>query len=200
MADNLAARREARRRRILENSQSRLQKITGRTDNEKTGTESETDGAARGYYYDGAGLDDGAGDSKLLQFLEKLSAPDSAPGDADRPGRGAPMLLQRVVASRAHMVVLAALVQWLLVAEYGFVFGESALVPLVAWELAQLLLLRPDDPHCAARGDLVTAVLVLCGISARARRWLLHTLVVLQDCAAYFGALLLCDRAVQWLA
>ncbi|KAJ8894091.1 hypothetical protein PR048_006701 [Dryococelus australis] len=81
------------------------------------------DGGARSFYNSPA-CDSSVGDSKLMQLLEKLSGSEGGSRDAEQQERSQPTLLQRIVATRVHMVVLAALVQWLLVSEYGFMFGE----------------------------------------------------------------------------
>nr|CAD7204331.1 unnamed protein product [Timema douglasi] len=124
-------------------------------------------------------------DSRLLQFLDKLTGP----GGERQPPAEELTLVQRVLSLRLHIAALAVLVSWLTFWDYDFLFAQSIFIPLIMLELPQLMLLQATASK-RTEADIIGVALLLCGLSppavTRIRHWVYVLKSVFLDILVYF--------------
>ncbi|XP_026290837.1 guided entry of tail-anchored proteins factor CAMLG [Frankliniella occidentalis] len=192
-----AARREARRRRILENSENRLRVISGlsKADDAKESSE--------GSFYDAAysppliKKDDPIleyvpqnSQAKAFESPSVISSPNEPvssssqieekpvpefPFSSSNQFTSVPLqqeepsqsFISTAIASRIHLIGLALLVRLLLSTSYGYWIGESVFVPLFTLQLIKYCGIFPRLESDRSSGGILNAVLLLSGLPAR---------------------------------
>ncbi|XP_067010534.1 uncharacterized protein l(2)SH0834 isoform X1 [Anabrus simplex] len=233
MAENtLAARREARRRRILENSEERLKRITGNSKSTAKGgfctdhgvqngpveKSESSEEKINGAYTNQFGLQnfedrqfetpDEVANTEGLNALPKLLGSVSDRIDRitlpERIGSQPVTFLQSIQDSRFHFVGVAALVQLLFYIDWGFVFGESIFIPLLIFEVTDILLMKAvtmRTPSSRA-GGIVGTVLMLSGVAPNKASAVSTCLSVLakigKDFAVYFVSFVAIHCLLAW--
>ncbi|XP_011862119.1 PREDICTED: uncharacterized protein LOC105558813 [Vollenhovia emeryi] len=174
------ARREARRRRILENSESRLRRITGREsrdvgeveDNDPVGSDSlkaelnfEEDNIRNGTC--------NIGDNATLQDHERFEnvhegfLNDTSDKNAHSPEQMSKIkfILCTLLFNRANLILLAGIVNILLVLKLDNLFRQAVIIPYLFLMVGRVY--RCMTLHEAQDGNLLSAVLLLCNIKPR---------------------------------
>ncbi|XP_057340384.1 uncharacterized protein LOC130677583 [Microplitis mediator] len=186
MAD-IAAKREARRRRILENSESRLQKISGRDE-----SETKVNGSAAEIFEDPempeiSFLQDNPRhhNQETLEPFERLiresaqmptdftyespEAPTSPEelanlllGTASPDVQKKPSILNSFLFNRSIYVVLAILLNLLIILQIDNPIGKSVIVPFFLLLLPRIYIITTQEN--SPRENMMFAVLMLCNI------------------------------------
>ncbi|XP_058057346.1 uncharacterized protein LOC131208570 [Anopheles bellator] len=205
-AELLAARREARRKKILENSNNRLSKIVGRNsplttsssdaanDDEPTFPQPESiiypDPEDERVVYENTehdpfqasteqqdfsamnGLMNGQ-NGDIFQLLNRLNQRQGNEGQS-MGNAGAPPVqhvrLRRILHTKVHLMVAAVIVYLLFATGSERFIGGSVFLPLLAWEVIELLTLGSSDTNVG--GPLLSLVLMFGGIPMRTSRML----------------------------
>ncbi|XP_067211044.1 uncharacterized protein TFAM isoform X3 [Linepithema humile] len=176
MAD-VNARREARRRRILENSGNRLRKITGRNDpdeNKDDSLEIKDDGFKAEsnldqYIRNGSYINSEA----ELQDHARISnnEHESFLSNNDRntclsePVSKTELMLCTLLFNRINLILLAGIVNILLVLKLDNLFGQAIIIPY--WSLMLGRFYRCKEFHEIQNGSLLIAALILCNIKPK---------------------------------
>ncbi|XP_011705197.1 PREDICTED: uncharacterized protein LOC105460443 [Wasmannia auropunctata] len=174
------ARREARRRRILENSESRLRRITGRVnpgeieDNEprvesdslKAESNFEEDNIRNGVYNinsDTKLQDCARFDDRHESFLNDTSDKNTHSPEQESKSK---FMLSTLLLNRVTFILLAGIVNILLVLKLDNLFGQAVIIPcllLIVGRLYRRMTLHEAQEH----GNLLAAALVLCNVKPR---------------------------------
>lgn len=195
--DVLACRRETRRRRILENSENRLQKITGRSDNiskvtfdndegsllSQNGTSSRqvTNGQVQQIASSAGFIAESRVGCHLGQPVKSNRSKSNTRLEPECFGT-----LSSTSELSKHMetfiststsfyylyaarlhLICLAVLVRIMLVNYGFMFGESLVAPLCVVEVTELLWLQLKKPQMTSPPGLLGAVLLLSGISSQ---------------------------------
>ncbi|KAK3910948.1 Calcium signal-modulating cyclophilin ligand [Frankliniella fusca] len=159
-----AARREARRKRILENSESRLRVISGlnKTDNVEVFSEDTFD----------EGCSPSLKIGEIPQNSEEEKKPDGFSESSNDPLNPAFLrqtgsshsLISTVFGTQILLIFLAVLVRIILSTCHGYWIGESVFVPIFTLHLLKYcgFSLRLDSRNSG--GGIINAVLLLSGL------------------------------------
>ncbi|EZA60721.1 hypothetical protein DMN91_001666 [Ooceraea biroi] len=173
------AKREARRRRILENSESRLRKITKRNpesikDNYKRVEDDNLEVRSNLEEYDIRNGICSAVSEKELQDYRRLDEDrhDSLPSDLDdsekrvsEPVSRVEFMLCTLLFSRINFVLLAIVVNILLLLKLDNLFGQTIIIPYSLLMLGRLY--SCNRFHVVQDGSLLITALILCNIKPK---------------------------------
>ncbi|XP_065089589.1 uncharacterized protein LOC135710823 [Ochlerotatus camptorhynchus] len=180
--DLLAARREARRKRILENSNNRLTKITGREHNEPP-AEDFTVKPPEVIYPDPeverdeylqperqpfatalpGGFPLANGDIFSLLNLP-LGADQSGPMPTQPPPPPVPeTALVKFLRTRVHLAVMAIVIYLLFAIDQQHLIGGNVFILLLGWEMVEVFLLKTYE----TRTSFLDVIFLLGGISKK---------------------------------
>lgn len=181
--DALAARREARRKRILENSNNRLTKITGREHNEPPAVdftvkppdviypdpEVERDEYTHPepHLFGGSNLPEGfpnLANGDIFSLLNPpLGAEQSGAFSAAQPPPVPDTPLVKFLRSRVHLALMAILVYLLFANDLQHLIGGNVFILLLGWEAIEVFLLKTYEK----RSSFLDVVFLLGGISQK---------------------------------
>lgn len=179
-ADALAARREARRKRILENSSNRLTKITGR-DHSEPPAENFTVTTPEIIYPDPEVERDvyqrpeeipniHSPNGDIFSLLNTLK---QAQGNGEIRNGASPATeetrLVKFLRSKIHIAIAAIAIYLLFATEQDYLIGGNVFLPLLAWELIEMLILKTYEP----KPSVLDVLFLLGGISKRYSQMLL---------------------------
>ncbi|XP_053696190.1 uncharacterized protein LOC128743612 [Sabethes cyaneus] len=174
-ADAIAARREARRKRILENSNSRLTKITGREHNEPPAEDFTVNPEViypdpedeRDVYQQPVANPVFAGTANLplngdiFQEFSTLFGSAAANGTAGTSVPPVPdSTLIRFLRTKIHIALMGVLVYLLFATDRQHLIGGNVFVLLLGWELMEVFLLKTYQP----KASFLDVVFLLGGI------------------------------------
>lgn len=188
-ADLLAARREARRKRILENSNNRLTKITGREHNEPPAEDFSVKPPDVIYPDPEVERDEYLQSSERQAFAAASTLPEGFPMMANgdifsllnlNAGLNGPMPTQsspaaaaaapvpetalvKFLRSRVHFAVMAIVIYLLLATDQQHLIGGNVFLLLLGWEVVEVFLLKTYE----TRTSFLDVVFLLGGISKR---------------------------------
>ncbi|XP_065344504.1 uncharacterized protein LOC135942359 [Cloeon dipterum] len=219
MDDNkdAAARREARRRRILQNPEERLRKLKGLSEGDTVQNE-----PCHGHGHDlppakfepfeapkvtlpkEESRNTTAAPFDPVPLFEMASSlkteDDDGPVELSPPDLQRTSLVDRIVSLKLHTAVLAVVVRILLAFNMGGFFGHTILVPLFIIEFPVYVM---NLGRSEKGTGLLGAALVLSGIGQSKTHSLLRTVCLLQeiatDVAVYLFVFLLCHATFLWL-
>uniref|UniRef100_A0A336KN72 CSON012769 protein n=1 Tax=Culicoides sonorensis TaxID=179676 RepID=A0A336KN72_CULSO len=146
-AEILAARREARRRRILENSNNRLSKITGREHNEPP-----LEPLSNVIYpdpemeRDSLGPNDMQQEPDVLEMLREMRAQSGASGGQQQP-KEPPSRLNRFLHTKRQYMLMGMIVALLYATDNEWLIGNSVFLPLFCWEAVEVFLLKTYESN-----------------------------------------------------
>ncbi|XP_058449724.1 uncharacterized protein LOC131429547 [Malaya genurostris] len=187
--ETLAARREARRKRILENSNNRLSKITGREHNEPVtddrtvkppeviypDPEDERDVYQRPHFPPDAGLPLANGDIfSLLSTLQQAQSNGGISG-VDTAYSGGPTndvpavpesRFLTFLRTKIHIALMGIAVYLMFATDQRYLIGGNVFILLLSWELVEVFLLKSHEP----KSSFLDIVLLLGGISNKYSR------------------------------
>ncbi|XP_055544583.1 uncharacterized protein LOC129729786 isoform X2 [Wyeomyia smithii] len=175
-ADALAARREARRKRILENSNNRLTKITGREHNEPPADfsvnppetiypdpEDERDVYQQpelNTIFSGAANLPANGD--IFQEFSTIFGTAAANGRTGAPPPPVPdSTLVKILRTKIHIALMGIMVYLLFATERQHLIGGNVFILLLGWEVLEVFLLKTYQP----KGSFLDVIFLLGGIS-----------------------------------
>ncbi|EAT32965.1 AAEL014795-PA [Aedes aegypti] len=180
--DALAARREARRKRILENSNNRLTKITGREHNEPPAVdftvkppdviypdpEVERDEYTHPeQHLFGSSLPEGFPNMANGDIFSLLNPPLSTDSRGSFPATQSPPVpdtaLVKFLRTRIHLALMAVLVYLLFANNLQHLIGGSVFILLLGWEMVEVFLLKTYEK----RSSFLDVVFLLGGISPK---------------------------------
>ncbi|XP_071567633.1 uncharacterized protein [Temnothorax nylanderi] len=174
------ARREARRRRILENSESRLRKITGRIspgeikdndprverDSLKAESNFEEDNIRNGL------ISNISGNTKpqdCTRFDDEHEGFSNDTRDknihSSRQISKSKFILYTLLLNRINLVLLAGIVNIFLVLKYDNLFGKTVIIPYLLLMVGRLY--SCTTLYEAQDGNLLVAALILCNVKPR---------------------------------
>ncbi|XP_071628254.1 uncharacterized protein [Temnothorax longispinosus] len=177
------ARREARRRRILENSESRLRKITGRIspgeikdnnprverDSLKAESNFEEDNIRNGLICNISG---NTKPQDCTRFDDEHESYEGFSNDTSDKNIHSPrqiskskFILYTLLLNRINLVLLAGIVNIFLVLKYDNLFGKTVIIPFLLLTAGRLY--SCTTLYEAQDGNLLVAALILCNIKPR---------------------------------
>lgn len=180
-ADVLAARREARRKRILENSNNRLTKITGREHNEPPAEdftvkppeviypdpEVERDEYLQPEQHPFATASPGGFPLANGDIFSLLNPPFAADqGGASSTAQPPPVpetALVKFLRTRIHLAVMAIVIYLLFATDRQHLIGGNVFTLLLGWEMVEVFLLKTYE----TRASFLDVVFLLGGISKK---------------------------------
>ncbi|XP_063702411.1 LOW QUALITY PROTEIN: uncharacterized protein LOC134832348 [Culicoides brevitarsis] len=150
-SDILAARREARRRRILENSNNRLSKITGREHNEPP-LVAEQPISTNVIYPDPEMERDTFEPTEqppedVLEMLRELRSqagfnPSSLGSDEQPIPKEPPSKFAKFLQSKVHYMLMGVIVSLLFATHNEWLVGNNVFLPLFCWEAIEVFVLK----------------------------------------------------------
>lgn len=177
--DLLAARREARRKRILENSNNRLTKITGREHNEPP-AEDFTVKPPEVIYPDpeverdeylqperqpfATALPRGfpLANDDIFSLLNLPSGPDQS-GSMPTQHSVPETAVVKFLRTRIHLAMMAVAIYMLFATDQQYLIGSNVFILLLGWEIVEVFLLKTYEP----RTSFLDVVFLLGGISKK---------------------------------
>lgn len=177
MAD-VNERREARRRRILENSGNRLRKITGRNDPDEIkdnsleirGDSFEAESNLEQYNIrNGLCINEEAESQDHPRISNNEQESYLSDNDKDtclsEPVSKTELMLCAFLFNRISLILLAGIVNVLLVLKLDHLFGQAIIIPYLSLMLGRLY--RCKQLQEVQNGSLLTAALILCNIKPK---------------------------------
>lgn len=174
--DVLAARREARRRRILENSNNRLSKITGREHNEaplipETPAVIYPDPEMERDIFDpdelsrhGLGQPEPDVLEMLREFRTQAGMSSSGIGSAQQQQpKEKPTKLSRFLRTKVHYMMMGVIVCLLYATDNEWMIGNSVFLPLFCWEAVEVFLLKTYETKL----NFLGIIFVFLGVEQR---------------------------------
>ncbi|CAL7948056.1 unnamed protein product [Xylocopa violacea] len=149
--EDINARRNARRRRILENSEKRLLKITGRDGDNESKSQNVHFGVSSQMFV----ATDIEKEILYPNVNDKMSDVDST---LNRTKASSP----RLITNRMNYILLAVIVNVLLVLQLDFLFGKTITIPYFPIMLGRLYNYR--NAREMQENNLLYAALILCNI------------------------------------
>ncbi|XP_012535045.1 uncharacterized protein LOC105835929 [Monomorium pharaonis] len=215
------ARREARRRRILENSESRLRRITGRDNPDEISgnidSQVKSDNPKEWNFQEDVrnGICNIANNTKLQDynithentkfddehesFLNDNDTSDNDTFTSEQPSKSKSML-HTLLLNRINFVFLAGIVNILLVLNLDKLFGQTVIIPYLLLMVGRLY--SCTTLYEARDGTLLIAALILCNVKPR----LIHIFkvtytlftVILNDFGLYMFSFVLIRYAISY--
>ncbi|XP_076627519.1 uncharacterized protein LOC143344863 [Colletes latitarsis] len=153
--DDINARREARRRKILENSENRLLKLTGRNSYTQSEDKCNNDiNDTNVFKFDDIWND--------IQTTSRNDYDDIRTENIHNTPAHTKLLPLALLTNRINYVLLAFFVNILFLLELDYIFGKTITIPYLPIVMARLYSCK--NTRETQYGSLLNAVLILCNI------------------------------------
>ncbi|XP_043476726.1 uncharacterized protein LOC122507850 [Leptopilina heterotoma] len=196
MAD-VAAKREARRRKILENSQNRLEKITGRVCDsplERNGL-SENRKGLFDFLADGTTQDDGGLDNRLYPRVQGDFENSDNPRDS--PPLSENSLIYKLLFGKLSYPLLALIVNILFVLKLEDYFGQTIYVPYFALIVVHIIYHQRWSKLQGS--NMLVAVLLLCNMNPKVINRLIKIITILKLIFQGLSLYVLSYSIMRWI-
>lgn len=193
--DDVAAKREARRRKILENSQNRLEKITGRvcdTPLERNGSENRK--GLFDFLTEGT-QDDGGLDNRLYPRVQGDFENRDNPRDS--PPLSENSLIYKLLFGKLSYPLLALIVNILFILKLEDYFGQTIYVPYFALIVVHIIYHQRWSKLQGS--NMLVAVLLLCNMNPKVINRLIKIITILKLIFQGLSMYVLSFSIMRWI-